>query len=320
MNAGSLFTFAWRVVPRLPEPLVRAIFDLVALVAHALRIDGVRQLEANVARVLPEPPSRAALRRLSRRGMRSYMRYYGEAFQLPGLSPDQLAHRVRIEGGGEVFGHLREHRSVIAALSHSGNWDVAGAWFVQQHGSVVTVAETLEPEELFREFLAFREGLGMTIIPFAKGTGVFRRLLTEARRQDALVPLLADRDLSRDGLEVQFAGHPMRVAPGPAALALVTGLPLVPIHLRYERLHGERRRRAGSRWGTVITFLDIVPVPDAPRQQAIATMTQAWVDAMVEQIRRYPQDWHMLQKVFTADLDRDRLARAHERQAPGGAA
>jgi lauroyl/myristoyl acyltransferase len=320
MNAGSLFTLAWRVVPRLPGPVVRAVFDLVARVAHVLRIDGVRQLEANLARVLRQPPSPRALRRLSRDGMRSYMRYYGEAFQLPGLTADQIAHRVRNDGAEEVLQHLAEHRSVIAALSHSGNWDVAGAWFVQQHGSVVTVAETLEPEELFREFLAFREGLGMTVVPFAKGTGVFRRLITEARRQDALVPLLADRDLSRDGIEVQFAGHPMRVAPGPAALALVTGLPLVPIHVRYERLHGDRRRRAGTPWGTVITFLDTIEVPDLPREQAIAAMTQAWVDAMVVQIRRYPQDWHMLQKVFTADLDRDRLARAHERQAPGGAA
>jgi KDO2-lipid IV(A) lauroyltransferase len=31
-------------------------------------------------------------------------------------------------------------------------------------------------------------------------------------------------------------------------------------------------------------------------------MTQACADALAGGIRQYPQDWHMLQRVFVADL------------------
>lgn len=309
MSTGSLFLLAWRVVPRLPGSLVRGLFDIGALVAHAARLGGVRRLERNLGRVLGETDPRR-LRRLSRAGMRSYMRYYAEVFQLPGLDRAQVVARVRTVHLERVLDPLGQGRSVVGALTHSGNWDLAGAWFALEHGSVVTVAETLEPAELFREFLAFREGLGMTIVPFVRGTGVFRRLLTASRSHAALVPLLADRDLTRDGVEVDVAGHGMRVAPGPAALALAAGADLLPIHVGYERLTGARRRRAGSPWGIVITFGEAVPVPEGPRADAVAAMTQGWVDAQMTHIRAQPQDWHMLQKVFTDDLDGDRLARA----------
>lgn len=309
MNAGSLFMLAWRVVPRLPGPLVRGIFDTVAVVAHTARIGAVRQLERNLSRVRPDLTG-AALRRMSRRGMRSYMRYYAEAFQLPGLSREQIAARVRAVGIEPVLAGLAAGRPAVAALTHSGNWDLAGAWFVGTHGHVLTVAETLEPEELFRQFVEFREGLGLRIVPFAKGTGVFRRLLTGMRKPVSFVPLLADRDLSRDGLEVDALGHPMRVAPGPAALALAAKVPLFSVHIRYERLHGDRRRRAGSPWGIVIDFHGPLEVPDLPQAQAVQALTQRWVDLQIARIAQYPQDWHMLQRVFTEDLDADRLARA----------
>ena len=309
MNAGSLFLLAWRVVPRLPGAVVRGIFDLVAVAAHTARVGGVRQLERNLARVRPDLRGRA-LRRMSRAGMRSYMRYYAESFQLPGMTPEQIAARVRAVGIEPVLEQLAAGRPAIGALTHSGNWDLAGAWFVRAHAPVLTVAETLEPEELFKLFVDFREGIGLRIVPFAKGTGVFRRLLTGMRKPISFVPLLADRDLSRDGLEVDAAGHPFRVAPGPAALALAGKAALYSVHIRYERLYGDRRRRAGSPWGIVIRFEGPIEVPDLPQSEALRVMTQRWVDLQMAQIRRYPQDWHMLQRVFTEDLDAERLARA----------
>lgn len=309
MNAGSVFMLAWRIVPRLPDRAVRAIFTTVALAAHALRVAGVRQLEANLARVLPDVDGRA-LRKLSRAGMRSYMRYYGEAFQLPGLSAEQIAARVRAIGVEPVAAGIEAGRPAVGALTHSGNWDLAGAWFVGRHGPVLTVAETLQPQELFEQFVQFREGIGLRIVPFAKGTGVFGTLLRGMRQPPSFVPLLADRDLSRDGVEVDVGGHPMRVAPGPAALAVASKAALCSVHIHYERLHGTRRRRAGSPWGIVIEFSPPIDVPEGTNEEVVAALTQAWMDHQTDHIRAYPQDWHMLQKVFTADLDPERLARA----------
>ena len=321
VDVAALFAFAWRVVGKVPDPVVRGVFRLVADVVWLLRGAGVRQLEANLGRVRPQARP-DEIRRLSLLGMRSYMRYYGEAFALVGAKPEQIDARVRLVDPGEVVGTMREGRMIVLALGHLGNWDLAGAWATRNLGRTVTVAERLKPEALFQEFLQFRESLGLEIIPLTTGAGggVFRELVRAARQPGGgLIPLLADRDLTARGVEVDLFGERARVAAGPAALAVSTGAPLCSASITYERLTGARRRAAGTAWGVVIEFGRLLSVPDdVPRSDRVAVLTQAWVDDLGRGISRAPQDWHMLQKVFVADLDPERYART--RAAAGEAA
>lgn len=308
IDTGKVFTLAWRNAHKVPEPILRAVFAAVADVTWLLHGAGVRQLEQNLARVRPGLSPRA-LRRLSRAGMRSYMRYYREAFTLPAWTPEQVTARVRVVGEQNLREHLDGDRSPVLALSHQGNWDLAGAWATRHLTTVLTVAEHLEPEEVFQEFLAFRTGLGLEILALGDGD-VFRDLVRGASRPGRIIPLLADRDLTARGIEVDLFGERARVAAGPAALAVSTGAPLVPAGIHYERLRGARRRAAGTPWGLVIRFFPRVEVPDdVPRSQRVAVATQAWVDALSVAIREHPEDWHMLQKVFVEDLDPERYAR-----------
>ncbi|WP_027286273.1 phosphatidylinositol mannoside acyltransferase [Ruania albidiflava] len=313
LDPARVFLLAWRVVPRLPRPVARGIFDLVALAAHTLRIPAVRQLERNLTR-LTEGAQGRQLRRLSRAGMRSYMRYYCEAFQLPGMTEEEIDARVRTSGYEKYAELVARGETVVLALGHSGNWDLAGAWANRHIGTVITVAERLEPPELFEAFAGFRESLGMVIVPFQKGGGVFRDLLRASRRP-GIVPLLADRDLSSTGVDVRLGEHEVRVAPGPAALALARGIPLIPVLIHYERLSGQRRRAARSPWGIHVDFLSEVEVPAADdpavtNADRVAQMTRQWFTEYARALAHVPQDWHMLQKVYTADLDPGRLARA----------
>jgi lauroyl/myristoyl acyltransferase len=309
LDVGRLFGLAWRVARFVPEPVLRGAATVGADVVWWRRGGGVRQLERNLARVRPDLPA-AGVRRLSRAGMRSYLRYYAEAFTLSSFTPAQTDARVRALGVDGLRLELDAGRSVVLALTHMGNWDLAGAWATRAIAPVTTVAEKLEPEAAFREFLAFREGIGLEIIPLdGPGGEVFRRLVRATRGGPRLVPLLADRDLTARGIEVDLFGETARVAAGPAALAVSTGSALCPVTIHYERLTGKARRAAGSPWGIVITFHPALPVPDdLPRAEQVAALTQAWVDVVAGGIAAHPQDWHMLQKVFVADLDPDRYA------------
>ncbi|WP_324652022.1 phosphatidylinositol mannoside acyltransferase [Georgenia sp. H159] len=307
IDPGALLLSAARVVPRLPAWLSAGVFAGVAEIAALTGVAGVPQLRANLARAVPDATDRE-LRRLTRLGMRSYMRYYEEALRLPTVSDAQLGARVRAVNTEWVRAELTAGRPVVAALAHLGNWDLAGAWATRFLGPVVTVAEHLEPEELFQGFLDFRRGLGMTIIPLEQDGSTFRALLRESRSGGPIIPLLADRDLSRSGVDVELLGERARVAPGPATLAVATGNALTSVTIRYERLRGPRRQAAGSRWGIVITFSDrIEPPAGAQREEAVTRLTQAWVEDIGDFIRRHPEDWHMLQPVFVADLDPARL-------------
>src|SRR5205807_2311548 len=104
-------------------------------------------------------------------------------------------------------------------------WDFAGAWLALQGYSVTVVAEPVEPPELFEWFVETRARLGMRVIPLSPsaGTEVLR-----AVRDNEVVCLLADRDLTGDGIGVEFFGERTTLPGGPAMLTLRGGAPLLP--------------------------------------------------------------------------------------------
>jgi lauroyl/myristoyl acyltransferase len=291
----------WFLVRRMPGRLAYRSFDLIADVAWRRGGKGVERMRSNYATVRPEL-NPAELDALVRAGMRSYLRYWCDAFRLPDRSIEELVEGVRAVGDDAVRAHLQSGRSSVVFLGHMGNWDFGGAWSTTQLAPVTTVAERLKPEELFDEFLAFRERLGMRIIPLTGGGNVFRELTT-ACRSGALVALLADRDLTKGGIEVDFCGQRARMAVGPAALAINTGAALFPCIVHYEphpRGHG---------WRTVVTFHDAVAAPaEGTSREKVQAMTQACADVLTEGVRQHTHDWHMMQRVFTRDLVGDRVS------------
>ncbi|PWJ53518.1 KDO2-lipid IV(A) lauroyltransferase [Quadrisphaera granulorum] len=317
-SAAALgYRAAFAVVPRLPEALVRGAASLGADVAARRHGPGVRRLEANLARATGA--GGVELQQLVRDGMRSYARYWADAFRLHTWTPEQLRERTRVEGEGlpELVEALESGRGGVAFLGHSGSWDQVGAWAAATwKAPVVTVAERLEPAEVFEAFLAFRERLGLTVVAMAPnrgsgsgGGGASFASLVRALRGGAFVPLLADRDLSGGGVPVQLLGHPSRAAAGPAALALATGAPLFPVSVHYEPAARERRGRNRWRPWTAVAVVHprvTVPAPLAAepgtrpdRRAQAAAMTQACVDVLSAAVREHPADWHMLQRIFT---------------------
>jgi phosphatidylinositol dimannoside acyltransferase len=289
--ADAAYALGWAVVRRLPEPVAREIFTLIADRVWRRHGRGVRQLERNLRRVVGPEVSEQALRALSRRGMRSYLRYWMEAFRLPATSRDRILSGMRITGVEDLRKDLDEGRGVVAALPHMGNYDHAGAWIALSGVPFTTVMERLRPESLYDRFIAYRSGLGMEVLPATGGDGDVFRALAARLREGRLVCLVADRDLTASGVEVEFFGRPAKMPAGPAALAIETGAPLRPVTLWYE----------GDDWGAHIH--EEIPVPaEGGREDKIQAMTQSLADVFAEGIAAHPEDWHMLQRVWVEDL------------------
>jgi KDO2-lipid IV(A) lauroyltransferase len=152
---------------------------------------------------------------------------------------------------------------------------------------MITVAERLRPESVYNRFLAFRESLGMEIIPTSGGAQPPFDVLAEKIGKGYVVPLLADRDLSARGVEVSFFGGRTRMPAGPALLALRTGAPLYTVTMWFED-DGPRGQLAGP-----------LTVPtEGPLDQRVRTLTQQVADGLADGIARYPEDWHMLQRLW----------------------
>ena len=194
----AAYRLGWAALRRAPERLGTAVFVLIADIGWWHRGKGVRRLEHNLSRVVG-PLGDAALRSISRAGMRSYFRYWYELFRLPVLTGADLAARTTVVGFDTITAVRAEGRGVILALPHMGNWDQAGAWLVGHGVPFTTVAERLEPAELFDRFVAFRESLGMEVLALTGAERSPYAVLRERLRDGGVICLLADRDLTTAG-------------------------------------------------------------------------------------------------------------------------
>ncbi|MFI6209745.1 phosphatidylinositol mannoside acyltransferase [Streptomyces sp. NPDC051041] len=289
--SDALYGLGWGTVKKLPEPVAVRLGRTIADLAWKQRGAGVRRLEDNYARVVPGA-SPEQLAELSRAGMRSYLRYWMESFRLPVWSPERIEAAFDLEGLHHLTDGLATGRGVVLALPHLANWDLAGAWAITRLGiPFTTVAERLKPETLYDRFVAYREGLGMEVLPHDGGAAF--GLLARRLRAGGLVCLVADRDLSASGVEVEFFGATARMPAGPALLAQQTGALLLPATLWYDDSPVMRGRVHPP-----------IEVPETgTRAERTSVMTQALADVFARGIADHPQDWHMLQRLWLADLD-----------------
>jgi phosphatidylinositol dimannoside acyltransferase len=288
MNAAELgYVAGWRLVRMLPRPVAVAAFRAGADRAARRRGKGVSLLAANLRRVVGPDVPEAELDDLVRRGVRSYARYWLEAFRLPSRSKEQILRDFALDGEDRLADDLVSKRGAVIALPHAGNWDAAGAWVAAKGWPIATVAERLKPEGVYQRFLAYRRSLGMEIIPTNGGERAPFDVLVDRLRQGYAVPLLADRDLSARGVEVTFFGGRARMPAGPALLALRTGAPLYTVTMWYEEDHA---------WGALSEPLALPT--EGPLDQRVRALTQQVADGLAAGIARYPEDWHMLQRLW----------------------
>jgi phosphatidylinositol dimannoside acyltransferase len=297
---GVAYALGWSVICRVPEPWAAGAFRFFADIAWRRQGSGVSVLEGNLRRVIGQDATGKELRTLSRAAMRSYSRYWLEIFRLPVMSKDRIIKGMSEHGHvDELLGNLAAGRGVVVPLPHMGNWDQAAVWVINRGaGSFTTVMERLEPESVYERFFAFREGLGMEVLPASGGASPFG-VLARRLRAGKLVALPSDRDVTGGGVEVEFFGERALMMGGSAALALQTGAALMPATIWFD----------GDGWGVFIH--EEIPVPAVgDRWQKAASMTQEVARAFERGIREHPADWHMLQRVFVSDLDPERLAAA----------
>ena len=283
-NLSAFVYFAgWRLVRWLPEKTAYNIAYVLGDYLVKRNGRNVARFRSNLSRTQVSISS-SDLDDLLKRAMRSYMRYWIDTFRFPDWSMQRVQGTVSVTNEHLMLDAIAAKTGVIVSLPHAGNWDHAGAYFCAKGIHLVTVAERLKPEKLFLKFLKYRQDMGMEVLPLDSQTiGVLETRL----RQGHLVALVADRDLSKSGIEVEFFDGPTRMPAGPAVLALQTQAPLITAFVSYtpEGIHVEFKNVLIPSQGE---FKD--------RVKEIVSMTAKHFE---EGIRNNPEDWHMLQRIWT---------------------
>jgi lauroyl/myristoyl acyltransferase len=278
-------TMSW-LGSALPTRTGRAVYEAAGRLAyHAL--PGARAtVAANQAQVLGRSPDDLLVQGSTREAFSLYARYWFDSFHALGWPDDRVLETFRFEGLEHVEKGLAGGTGVIIALPHMGNWDVGGRAMGLRVAPVVSVAEHLRPEKLFDLFLEHRRRLGMDIIDLASEH--VGRQLTQQLERNRIVALVADRDLSGGGVEVEMFGRTRRMPAGPALLSLSSGAPLLsgPVYTTPDG------------WIEVLTPVSIEPT--GKRKQDIVALTRALAAAFERAIAAAPSDWHLFQPAWEA--------------------
>jgi KDO2-lipid IV(A) lauroyltransferase len=221
---------------------------------------------------------------LVQEGLKSAMRYWCDTFRISDWSKERVFKTVRTQNEEYLLRPIEQGRGLIVALPHAGNWDHAGAYFCARGVRVNTVAEHLKPERLFRKFLAHREAMGMQVLDL--NAGVFAEL-ENLLNQGELVALVADRDLSRSGVNVEFFGKTARMPAGPALLAYKTKADLITAYVSY------------TTSGIHIKFTEPLAIDyQADQKSEIERVTQLLASQFECDISNNLTSWHMQQRIF----------------------
>lgn len=269
------------------EPLAGALGSIASVVSA----EQYRVVERNMRRVVGDDVSPEELARLTRRVFRNYAMYWFDSLRITNVSTEELDLSLSYEGLEHVIDPQRKGQGVIAAIPHLGAWEAGARWLVEVQGlNVVAAVEKLEPPELYEWFVDYRtKALGIDVVPVDSGAAAE---LASALASGSLLTLLCDRDLTGNGVEVEFFGEHTRLPGGPALLALRSGCPLVPLAVFYEN---------GRHHGMVL------PPIDTERRgrlrDDVERVTADLAKALETLIRRDPTQWHVLQPNWPSDFD-----------------
>ena len=278
-----LYLFAWKVIGVLPEKSAYKLANLVSDRIFKKNGKGVKRLRSNYKRVIPNISERE-LEVLTKDGMRSYLRYWFDTFRLNKWSKSRIIETTFVVRENLLRDPVETKEGCIIALPHAGNWDHAAAYFCSTGIPLTAVVEKLKPEAIFKKFLAYRQSIGIEAISHKEKT---IPILMERLNQGKLIALVADRDMSRNGIEVNFLGGIAKMPAGPAILAIKTGSPLVTAYIRYLDK------------GIEITFDETIKLPVAGGEdEKIKIVTQSMADNFAKRIKDSPVDWHMLQRIW----------------------
>jgi phosphatidylinositol dimannoside acyltransferase len=273
---------AWRVLRLLPEKFVYATAYKIADFITKRNGVNVRRLRSNLSRTQPDITA-LDLELVVYKAMRSIVRYWCDTFRLQDWSQARIQETVTTNNEYLLLDAIAAGNGAIVTLPHVGNYDHAAAYFCSKGAKIVTVAEHLKPEALFKRFMEYRAAFGMEALPL---DGRVIPTLAQRLRAGYVVALAADRDLSRSGINVTFFGGPARMPAGPAILTLKTGAPLIYAMVSYTEI------------GIHIDF-ELVPIPEhGSESEKISVIVQNSAELFAKGIASYPHDWHMMQRIW----------------------
>ncbi len=262
----------------LPLRGLRLLGDAVGACAWWFDAHGRRVVARNLAHFIPAacPEARA---RAVRHNFQFFAQMFGESLRLDSLPATALGpDHLRLVDPFAVFAARPLAGPAILVTVHA-NWELmlAAVHRLGLVSEVDAIALSTGDPEIDLLFHRSRTGVGCRSLLFDRAPLAALRALKAGR----IVGIIADRDYSGNGLRVSFAGERLAMPLGPAALAVQTGAPVVPMFLA--------RRGPGEL--VLIVGKPLRPRADSGKESQVVELTTRLAAVLVRFINAAPAQW-----------------------------
>jgi KDO2-lipid IV(A) lauroyltransferase len=281
LQYGAFRALRW-LLTALPAPAALGLGDLLGWFAAVVLRFRRGVVDENLRQAFPDR-DRGWRNRVARASYRHLVRESIATFRMIGVSAQELLASVSMEP--EVLQALRTDvergQGVLLVTGHLGNWERGGAWLAAQGIPVDAVVQVQRNRRFNEDLRQVRERVGLRTIPKQDAPrGVLRAL-----RSGRAAALVADQNVIRGGMFVEFFGRLAATARGPAVFALRAGAPVwlgaaVRVSRHPQRYHLKMRR------------VEVAPSGDADAD--IRAVVEAYTGLLESWIREDPEQyfWH----------------------------
>jgi Kdo2-lipid IVA lauroyltransferase/acyltransferase len=183
----------------------------------------------NFGQVLALPWNDPLVKRTARHAFGNYFKMFADFMLMYSLTPEQIRRMVRPHGAEIIDRALSLKKGAIVVTAHISNWDILAAAAAVYGYQTNAVTNELPSGGLNGLVVASRERIGMKMIPLSAGSP---RQILRALSRNELVALASDLYSGDRGVRVPFFNRPAIFPAGPAAIALKTGAPILPVWIR----------------------------------------------------------------------------------------
>ncbi len=297
------FWFVFRVLGRLPLPLLYGIAEIVGRIGYALAPGPRRNVWDNLRHVMPDTP-KSRLRQTAKAVFRNVAYYYADLAQLPRMDIDQFFRERLIHHGIDEYirSNIEKGRGVVMLSAHVGNAEMAGQSLVPLNIPCFAVTEQVKPERLSRMLNSIRKTHGVEVMPV--GVPSAKRIM-RTLRDGGTVALMGDRDIHGPKMLLPFFGEETWMPTGPVEVALRTGAAIVPV---FSSRRGRYVIEADAQ-----TPIEIERTDDL--QADVRTAMLEYISRLEARLRAEPDQWMVLERIWDAERREPQPAKEPEEAA-----
>ena len=218
-------------------------------------------------------------KRIAKASVTRFGRMIVDVLRYPEIKDGKYKEMFTMDGREYLEDAKADGKGAIVIALHSGNWELLGGILASEGYPLISVAMQ-QQGDADRFINEYRTMMHQHV---TYKTGV--REMVKELHKGSFIGLIMDQDPGDQGQLVPFFGYETLTPVGPAAMARMQDVPIIPVTIRFDE-YTEKHKI------TVHPPIYAEKTDDRKRDIAVTlTILNEWLE---DYIRRYPEDWFWL--------------------------